>query len=498
MMALALAPPGGLVICNGYKDREYIRLALIGRRLGMRLYIVLEKPHELELILQESQRLGVEPLLGVRVRLAASVAGNWQNSGGERAKFGLLAHQVVKLVARLKEAGRQHWLSMLHVHLGSQIPNLQDIRRGLGEAVCYFAELHALGVAIDTLDVGGGLGVDYEGSASRNFCSINYGLDDYARTVVDTLQQVCVERGLPAPHIISESGRALTAHHSMLITNLIEREPAPGYGVEVCARDWEIEPLRPLALILEEPGRQPPAELFQTAQERYRDVQRGFESGALALAHRARAEELYYGVLRQLRSRLTGRSRRQRELLDQVNLQLAEKLFLNFSLFQSMPDVWAIKQVFPIVPLQRLHESPGQRGVVHDITCDSDGCIGHYVDQDGVEATLPIHERQPGMPYLLGFFLLGAYQEVLGDMHNLFGDTDAVNVELDGNGGYRLLEPERGDSVDELLRYVHFDPQAMLEKLRGKLDALDLEPEQRQNYFQELEAGLQGYTYLED
>jgi arginine decarboxylase len=498
MMALSLAPSAGLVVCNGYKDREYIRLALIGRRMGLRLFIVVEKLQELELILQESRRLGVEPLLGVRVRLAASVAGNWQNSGGERAKFGLSAQQVVELVERLAAEKKQYWLSMLHLHLGSQIPNLKDLRRGLKEAARYFAELRGLGVPIDTLDVGGGLGVDYEGSGSRNFCSMNYGLDDYAQAVVGALQPVCMEKGLPAPHIISESGRALTAHHSLLIANLVEREIAPGFGVEVRDRDRETALLQELAAVLEQPDGPPPVERFESSQELLLEVRRGFESGVMGLADRARAEELYCGILRQLQSKLTGSSRHQRELLERINLQLADKLFLNFSLFQSMPDVWAIEQVFPIVPLQRLHEAPTQRGVVHDVTCDSDGCIEHYVDQDGIEATLPIHERQPGRPYLLGFFLLGAYQEILGDIHNLFGDTDAVNVVLDGNGGYRLMEPERGDSVDELLRYVHFDPEEMLEKLRASLQAADLEPEQRQSYFQELEAGLQGYTYLED
>jgi arginine decarboxylase len=498
MMALSLAPAGGLVICNGYKDREYVRLALIGRRLGLRLYMVVEKPHELELILQESQRLDVQPLLGVRVRLASSIAGNWQNSGGERAKFGLLAHQVTELVQRLTGEGKQHWLSMLHVHLGSQIPNLNDMRRGMGETARYFAELHALGVNIDTLDVGGGLGVDYEGSGSRNFCSMNYDLEDYAQAVVGSIQQVCSEEGLPSPYIISESGRALTAHHSLLITNLIERETAPGLGLEVREEDRGAEPMRGLAVLLEQSEGRSPLELFESAQELLQEARQGFERGRVGLAQRARTEELYCGILRQLQSRLVSNSRRQRELLDRINLQLADKLFLNFSLFQSMPDVWAIEQVFPIAPLQRLHETPTHRGVVHDITCDSDGCIELYVDHDGVEATLPIHEQQPGIPYLLGFFMLGAYQEILGDIHNLFGDSDAVNVELDGQGGYRLLEPERGDSVDELLRYVHFDPQAMLEKLRGKLEATDLGPEQRQSYFQELEAGLQGYTYLED
>ncbi len=498
MVALTLAPPGGLVICNGYKDREYVRLALIGRRMGLRIYLVVEKLHELDLILEESRRLEVEPLLGVRVRLSASATGNWQNSGGEKAKFGLLAPQVVQLVGRLKSAGKSHWLSMLHAHLGSQIPNLNDIGKGLRELVRYFSELHALGVAIDTIDVGGGLGVDYEGSGSRHFCSINYDLDNYTGEVVASIDRICREQGLQPPDIVSESGRAITAHHSVLITNLIEREQALGEGVVVQQQDRQNELLRELTGFIEDPGRRSPIETFDQAQDLFFEARQRFERGEFGLRERARAEELFLAVCRELRRRLSCGSRRQREVGDQINVLLAEKLFLNFSLFQSMPDAWAIDQIFPIVPLQRLQEPPGRRGVIHDLTCDSDGCIEHYVDRDGVEPSLPIHERQPGVPYLLGIFLLGAYQEILGDIHNLFGDTDAVNVVLDGEGGYRLLEPERGDSVDELLSYVHFDPAVMLDELRSKLDNSGIEPQERERCFEELKAGLRGYTYLED
>lgn len=497
MVALTLSRPGGLVICNGYKDREYIRLALIGRRLGLRVYIVVEKLHELRLILEEAERQGVEPFLGVRVRLAVSTAGKWQNSGGEKAKFGLSASQVLTLVERLRAAGRLSWLTMLHAHLGSQIPNLLDIRKGLLEVARYFAELRALGATIDTVDVGGGLGVDYEGSGTRHFCSMNYGLDDYAREVVGLFREVCRSRGLPQPDLISESGRALTAHHSLLITNLIEREAAPGLGIEPCAGDREHRLLRGLAEILEQPERSP-LEAFEQAQDLRYEMLEEFERGTVGLSERARAEELFFAVCRMLQPRLAYSSRRQRELMDRINLLLSEKLFMNFSLFQSMPDVWAIEQIFPIVPLQRLDEEPTQRGVIHDLTCDSDGCIEHYVDQDGVEASLPIHTPREGEPYLLGVFLLGAYQEILGDIHNLFGDTDAVNVELDGTGGYRLLEPERGDSVDELLSYVHFSPPAMLAELRRKLEDAGLEPAVVESWFLELEAGLYGYTYLEE
>ena len=447
--------------------------------------------------LEEAERLKVEPLLGVRVRLAVSAAGKWQDSGGEKAKFGLSASQVLEMTEILRTAGHLSWLSMLHAHLGSQIPNLHDIRKGLQEVARYFTELRALGAMIDTVDVGGGLGVDYEGSGTRNFCSMNYALDEYARAVVGIFAQVCCERGLPQPDLISESGRALTAHHSLLITNLIEREAAPGVGIEPCATDRESRLLQGLTEILEQPEPSP-LEAFEQAQDLRSEMLEGFERGTVGLIERARAEELFFAICRALQPRLVYSSRRQRELMDRINLLLSEKLFMNFSLFQSMPDVWAIEQIFPIVPLQRLDEEPTQRGVIHDLTCDSDGCIDHYVDQDGVEASLPIHAPKEGESYLLGIFLLGAYQEILGDIHNLFGDTDAVNVELDAAGGYRLLEPERGDSVDALLSYVHFSPPAMLAELRRKLEDTGLEPAIVESWFLELEAGLYGYTYLEE
>ncbi len=496
MAALSLARPSGLVVCNGYKDREYIRLALIGRRLGLRLYIVIEKPQELELVLEESARLGIEPLLGVRVRLAVSAAGNWQNSGGERAKFGLSAAQLLSLIERLEQAGGIPWLQMLHVHLGSQIPNLADIRNGLREAARYFVELSQLGVPIDTLDLGGGLGVDYEGSGTRHFSSINYSVEAYAEVVVAAIAEACREASLVYPAIITESGRALTAHHSLLISNLIDREAAPGAAVTPAESDQTLPVLAQLSQLLGSEAS--PLELFEQAQELLDQARREFELGALSLAGRARAEQLFYAICRELQLRLAYSSRRQRELIERIHLLLADKLFLNFSLFQSMPDAWAIEQIFPVVPLQRLDEVPDRRGVVHDLTCDSDGCIEHYVEQDGVEASLPVHAPRAGEAYYLGIFLLGAYQEILGDIHNLFGDSDAVNLELDGQGGYRLLEPERGDSVDELLSYVHFDPRAMEIALRTRLNQAGLDKAQRDHFFAELKSGLYGYTYLED
>jgi len=498
MAVLALSRPGGVVVCNGYKDREYVRLALIGRAVGHRVYIVVEKPSELDLVLAESAALGIEPLLGVRIRLASSAAGKWQNSGGEKAKFGLSAAQVLGLVERLREAGRLDCLRLLHSHIGSQIPNLRDIRRGVGEVARFFQELRRLGAAVDVVDVGGGLGIDYEGTGSRHYCSINYTLDGYAREVVKAVARVCAEHGLTPPAIFTESGRALTAHHAVLITNVIDREPAPAGVSDPRLGADAHEVLHGLAALAREADAAPAFELYQEARHGLDEARDLFERGELSLEERALAERLYFAVCQRLRPRLLSSSRRQRELLDELNEQLAEKVFCNFSLFQSLPDVWAIDQVFPVVPLHRLDEPPSVSGVLHDLTCDSDGCIALYVDQDGVEATLPLHDPRPGEDYLIGIFLVGAYQEILGDMHNLFGDTDAVNLELDGSGGYRLTQPERGDSVDELLRYVHFDPEHMLQTFRAKLGVARIAERTADQFYDELKAGLYGYTYLEE
>ena len=495
---LALSAPDGVVVCNGYKDREYIRLALIGRALGHRVYVVVEKPTEIDLVLAESAALGVEPLLGVRIRLASSAAGKWQNSGGEKAKFGLSASQLLALVERLRAAGRLHCLRLLHSHIGSQIPNLRDIRRGVGEVARFFQELRRLGAAIDVVDVGGGLGIDYEGTGSRHYCSINYTLDGYAREVVKALARVCAEHDLPPPAIFTESGRALTAHHAVLITNVIDREPAPAGIADPRIGEGEPEVLLVLAALARDADRASPLELYQEARHGLDEVRDLFERGELTLEQRALGGQLYFAVCHRLRPRLLSTSRRQRELLDELNEQLAERVFCNFSLFQSLPDVWAIDQVFPVAPLHRLDEPPTVSGVLHDLTCDSDGCIDQYVDQDGVEATLPLHPPRPGEDYLIGIFLVGAYQEILGDLHNLFGDTDAVDVVLDDAGGYRLSRPERGDSVDELLRYVHFDPDQMLQSFRDKLRRAAIAERTADAFYDELKAGLYGYTYLED
>lgn len=494
MAVLATAPRGGEIVCNGYKDGEYIRLALLGRRLGYRVYIVIEKPGELELVIREAADLGIEPLLGVRVRLAAVAAGKWQNSGGTKSKFGLSAAQLLQMVEQLRQVDGLHWLALLHSHIGSQIPDLRDIHRGISEATRYLVELQRLGANIRIIDVGGGLGIDYEGSRSRNYCSINYDLAAYAEAVLRPIAKVCAEHGLEQPRVFSESGRAMTAHHAVLITDVVEREPPLGRRQAERVGDHEV--LENLARLGEQVADGLPAQVFQNALHHMAEANERFADGEMDLAQRAAAEMLFLTIAQDVRQHLRLESRLHRDILEQLEEMLADKVFCNFSLFQSLPDIWAIDQVFPVMPLHRLNEQPDQSALIHDLTCDSDGCITTYVDQDGVERTLKLHPEQPGEPYLLGIFLTGAYQEILGDMHNLFGDTDAINVMLEPDGSYRVAQPEFGDTVDELLRYVHFDPEEMLEIYRRRLREQALnEVDVDDTYFQ-FKMALRGHTYL--
>ncbi len=497
MAVLGLSEPGGVVVCNGYKDREYLRLALIGRQLGLDVFIVVEKLSELDLVIEEARRLGVRPRLGMRVRLASIGAGKWQNTGGEKSKFGLSASQVLAAVRRLKEGELLDSLVLLHAHLGSQIANIHDIQRGLREVGRYYADLWRLGARPRWVDVGGGLGVDYEGTGSRSECSMNYSVQEYANNVVYALWEICAEQNLPHPRLFSESGRALTAHHAVLITEVIDHEPAPGGQLPPAPGAGDPLILHNLWKAYQTVSRGSAVEAYHDAAHWLAEARDLYLHGVLRLEQRARAEQLYFAICRKLRPLLNPAVRAHRELLDELNDKLAEKLFLNFSVFQSMPDVWALDQIFPILPLQGLTEPPTRRAVLQDLTCDSDGCIERYVDGEGVETTLPLPPWRADEPCLLGIFLLGAYQEILGDMHNLFGDTAAVNVELREDGGYRLVEPVHGDTVADLLRYVRFEPEALRAAYREKIAAAALEPGLRTAWLAELEAGLDGYTYLE-
>ncbi len=492
---MGIARRGEVVVCNGYKDAEYLRLALIARALGLRAYIVIEKLSELDLVLREAGRLGVAPLLGARVRLAASARGNWQNSGGEKAKFGLSAAQLITLCERLAARGHLDRLRLLHAHIGSQIPNLADIERGVAELARFHAELRARGAPLDVVDVGGGLGVDYEGTRTRNYCSINYSLDNYAAAVCGALAASCREHDLPAPEIFTESGRAMSAHHAVLVTDVVDREIAPRPAPPEPLAD-DAPAVAALVRLYHEMAERSPIEVFHLAGQLRDEALLLFTQGVLDLDQRARAERCFIAIAQRLRGVLRLSSSSQRALLDELRERLADKLFCNFSLFQSMPDVWAIDQIFPVMPLQRLDEAPTRAAIVEDLTCDSDGMIGRYVDQDGVENTLPVHDIAAGERYLLGVFLLGAYQEILGDMHNLFGDTDAVDVALDPAGGYRIDGIERGDRVDELLAYVHFDIDALRRTLARRVRASMGDGRRAAEMLQYLTAGLEGYSYL--
>jgi arginine decarboxylase len=496
MAVLAMSRPGGLIVCNGYKDREYIRLALIGRKLGLQTYIVVEKPSELKLIIEEAKALDVRPGIGVRMRLASLGAGKWQNSGGDKAKFGLSPRQVLDLWKTLRDSGFGDCLGLLHFHMGSQISNVRDIANGMREAVRYFVELSKLGAQVQYMDVGGGLGIDYEGTRSRSYCSINYGVSQYANNIVQPLAEACEAHALPQPRIVTECGRAMTAHHAVLVANVAEVEEAPEGRVPP-PHDDEPAVIRHLRELHDELDQRPAVELFHDAQHHHGEGLSLYALGQIDLTHRARIDDLFYAIAHAVRARLDVGERSHRDLLDELNERLVDKYFVNFSVFESMPDVWAIDQVFPIVPIERLDEAPARRGVIADMTCDSDGKIDTYVENEGLDSSLPLHPLRHGEIYRLGFFLVGAYQEILGDIHNLFGDTDAVEVHLDGDG-YAMSQQRRGDTTDVMLDYVGYKLDALREAYAKKVDDAGLPAEESARLKDALEAGLTAYTYLSD
>lgn len=496
MAVLALSRPGGTIVCNGYKDREYIRLALIGRKLGLNTFIVIEKASELALVIEEARALGVKPGLGVRMRLASLGAGKWQNSGGDKAKFGLSPRQLLDLIAHLREADLIDCLQLLHFHMGSQISNVRDIANGMREAVRYFVEVSQMGCPIRFMDVGGGLGVDYEGTRSRGFCSINYGLHQYAATIVQPLAEACVEHGLTAPRVLTESGRALTAHHAVLVANVSEVEVAPQGSVPPPESD-EPAVIRHLRDVHAALGERPSLELFQEAQHYQAEGLDLYALGQLDLRQRARLDDLFYAIAHAVRARLSYDEKSHRAVLDELAERLVDKYFVNFSVFESVPDVWAIDQVFPIMPIARLNEAPTRRGVIADLTCDSDGRIDEYVDDGDLDTSMALHPPRAGESYRLGFFMVGAYQDTLGDIHNLFGDTDAVNVRLDG-GEYRFERTRRGDTSDVMLDYVGYDLANLRARYAALVDAAALPGDEAAALSAALEAGLTGYTYLAD
>lgn len=499
LATLALsAHPESVIVCNGYKDREYIRLALIGQRLGHRVCIILEKLSELDLVLEEAEKLKMEPCIGIRVRLSSIGNGKWQNTSGEKAKFGFTAPQVLSVIEMLREKNQLHLLKALHFNLGSQIANIADIQRGMRECARYFASLNSLGAPISIVDVGGGLGVDYEGTRSRSFCSMNYSIQEYADNIVYILSETCQQHNLPHPEIITESGRAITAHHALLITNVIATEPACDLA-NLQAPEASDPP------IIKNLWEGYTALAENNALESYHyvalwnsEAQTMFTHGLLDLKKRAYAEEIYYATCFKVRGYLKYSVRAHREVIDELNEKLAHKFFCNFSLFQSLPDAWAIDQVFPILPLSGLDQYPSQRGILHDITCDSDGRIDLYVNNYGLDSTLSLLPYHSGKPYLLGIFMVGAYQEILGDLHNLFGDTHSVHVELMEDGGYKLTQAIEGDTVELALGYVNFNRTQLIRSYREQLEKSGLPDAERAGFLNDLTRGLQGYTYFED
>ena len=490
-----------LIVCNGYKDEEFMRLALMGQKLGHQVFIVLEQLSEVDVLLQVADELGVVPTAGVRIKLYSEGSGRWAKSGGEKSKFGLSTAQLVRLVDKLNDAGRLDILKLIHFHLGSQITDIRYIKAGLQEVARYYAELRGLGVDISHVDVGGGLGVDYDGSGSTSQASVNYTLQEYADDVIYTLAEACREHELPMPHIISESGRALTAHHALLLLSVIDVESQADNAVPELTEDHYPllhEMAADYASVSKRVSRKRVREVYHDATFDKERAQELFNTGVLSLRDRAIAEQIYLATISAV-ARIAQKDRDEySDIIDDLEANLVDRYFCNFSLFQSLPDSWAIDQLFPIMPIHRLNEEPTRRGTIQDVTCDSDGKIEQFIGDRTPRPSLELHPFNDGDPYIIGIFLTGAYQEILGDLHNLFGDTNAVHIRLSGEGAYEVTDLVHGDTVTEVLAYVQFRASDLLATFRRKVaNATNLERQQANAFIADYVAGLEGYTYLE-
>ncbi|MGE0446805.1 MAG: biosynthetic arginine decarboxylase, partial [Vicinamibacterales bacterium] len=499
LAVVAIADNETPIICNGFKDAEFIETAMLALKIGRNIIPVVEKYTELGLILEAAEKIGVRPMIGMRVKLASRGSGRWQSSGGFRSKFGLTVTEIMRGLEELKSRGMADCLQLLHFHLGSQITNIRIVKGALNEAARVYTEIAKLGAGLKYLDVGGGLGVDYDGSQTNFESSMNYTLEEYANDVIYHVQSVCDEAGVPHPTIVSESGRAVVAYHSVLVFNVLG---VSGFGDEqvptTANPDWE----QPLADLIETYNNV----TARNALEAYHDAQQAldmalglFNGGYLPLDQRSMAENLFWAICTKLQ-KIVQTMADVPEDLQNLDESLSDTYFCNFSLFQSIPDSWAIKQLFPVVPIHRLGEKPLNHAVLGDITCDSDGKLDRFVDRRDVKRTLPLHTVN-GEPYYLGVFLIGAYQEILGDLHNLFGDTHAVHVSLDEQGNARLDTLIKGDTVREVLDYVEFDAESLLGKLRTDVEtavrAGKINYEGAGRLLRFYEDGLHGYTYLE-
>ncbi len=487
------------IVCNGFKDDEFIEFVVLAAKMGKDITPIVEKFTELKLIVKYAKTHECRPKIGVRVKLAARGSGRWEQSAGVRSKFGLTLPEVLAAVEYLKENDMLDCLQMLHFHMGSQITNIRHVKNAVNEAARIYVELHRLGANMNYLDVGGGLGVDYDGSQTNFESSINYTLQEYANDVISRIQSVCDEAGVPHPKIFSESGRALISYNSLLVFNVLGVSRFDDQKVPDCLPEDAPEPLRELEYVYRNFSSKNFSEAYHDAVQFREECANLFNLGYLDLNSRAHAESFFWGVCAKT-LRLVDEQSYAPDELEGLEELLSDIYFCNFSLFQSMPDSWAIRQLFPVLPIHRLNEEPTRRGVLADITCDSDGKIDQFIDLRDVKKTLELHPFE-GSEYYLGAFLIGAYQEILGDLHNLLGDTNTVHVGLDEDGQAVIEDVIKGDTVDEVLRYVQYDPLTLVSRMRQSVEnamrqnRITLEESaQIMNFY---ESGLRGYTYLE-
>ena len=485
------------IVCNGYKDSCYIRTALIAQQMGHQVFIVIEKKSELDIILKESARLQIKPILGVRIRLVSKSAGKWENSGGYKSKFGLNAKQVLELVSELKAHDMLDCLQLMHCHLGSQIANIHDIRHCMQEVARYYVELRQLNAPINTIDVGGGLSVDYEGTRSNKGCSMNYSLHEYATHILLAIKHLCQETDIPEPNLISESGRALTAHHAVVISDIsdIERVDQSPALPEITEEDSHV--IRDIYDTYQAITNSSPIEIYNYAEHSLNEAMSLFTHGVIGLQDKAKVEAFYTNICMELKERLNEENPSEEALLLKINEDMAVKIFCNISFFQSIPDAWAIGQIFPIAPITQLNEPLSMNSILQDLTCDSDGTIKEYLGRSCVNSTLKLPAYKSSNPFALGFFLVGAYQEILGNLHNLFGDTNSLDVKLSDDGTFELNDLVSGDTITNVLNLAHFDTKKLIQSYEKQLIQAKLSKEKTQFYLTELRSVFSQLTYLE-
>lgn len=498
MIALALLDTlEAMLICNGYKDREYIETAMLAQRLGQKPVIVLEQIEEVDLVIEVSQQLGIDPIVGVRAKLSTQGMGRWGTSTGDRAKFGLTIPEIIHAVDKLREANLLGSLQLLHFHIGSQISAINVIKDAIQEASCIYVELAALGANMKYLDVGGGLGVDYDGSQTNFYASKNYNMQNYANDIVAELRDTCTERNIPVPTLISESGRAIASHQSVLIFDVLSTSSVPLDPPEL-PQEGESPIITYLWETYQSINQENYQEFYHDATQFKEEAISRFNLGILSLRERAKAERLYWACCQKILE-ITRKQEYVPDELEDLEKIMASIYYVNLSVFQSAPDCWAIDQLFPIMPIHRLGEEPTRRGILADLTCDSDGKIDRFIDLRDVKSVLELHSLKPGEPYYLGMFLNGAYQEIMGNLHNLFGDTNAVHIQLTPKG-YQIEHVVKGDTMSEVVSYVQYDSEDMVERIRQRCEhALEenrITLAESQRLMQTYEQSLRRYTYL--